>query len=191
MANNDNATGFSPVKFLDGTPYAGQARKYLVSATDATAVYIGDPVKLGGSSDSRGIATVVRASTGDAVVGVMVGRADATRDSVLYREASTAQYILCSPVRDLLYECQEDSTGNALAASAVGSNISFAGTGGDTTYGTSNVELDSDSAANTSTLACQIIELANRDDNEIGTNAKWLVRFNDVQFANQIAGTTE
>ena len=36
-----------------------------------------------------------------------------------------------------------------------------------------------------------ILALVDRDDNEFGTNAKFLVRFNDIQFANQIAGTTE
>lgn len=191
MANIDAARGFKPVKYLDGTPYTGQVKKYYVPSTDSTAIYIGAPVKLAGSADTRGIPTATLATTGDAVVGVMVGRADAIRDSKLYREASVSQYIFVAPANNLLYECQEDSTGNALTADSVGSNISFAGSGGSTTTGFSAIELDSDTAANTGTLACQIIELADRDDNEIGDNAKWLVRFNDIQYANQIAGTTE
>lgn len=191
MANSDTPSGFKPVKYLDGRSYCGKVRKYFVPNTDSTAIYIGAPVKLAGSADSRGIATVALASTGDAVVGVMVGRADATRDDVLYREADKAQYILCAPVEYLLFECQEDSDSNALTADSVGSNISFTGSGGNATYGYSSIELDSDTAANTSTLALQIIELADRDDNVIGDNAKWLVRFNDNQFSNQIAGTTE
>lgn len=191
MANSDLARGFKPVKYLDGTPYNGNVKRYYCSATNATAIYLGAPVKLDGSADTRGVPTVTLASSGDAVVGVMVGRADAIRSSTLYREASTAQYILAAPVRDLLYECQEDSTGNALGATSVGSNISFTGSGGSTVTGFSAIELDSDTAASTSTLACQIIELADRPDNDIGTNAKWLVRFNDNQYSNQIAGTSE
>jgi len=188
MANNDNAKGFSPVKSLDGRPYCGQTVKYYVPSSDSTAIYLGDPVKLAGSADSRGIATVALASSGDKVVGVMVGKAEATRDDTLYREADTAEYILVCPVDGMLFEAQEDSTGGALAATNVGQNISWTGSGGDSVYGTSNIEIDSSTAATTNTLALQVVALADREDNEIGTNAKWLVRFNDVQYDNQITG---
>ena len=188
MANNDHAKGFTPVKSLDGKPYCGQVIKYFVPSTDSTAIYLGAPVKLAGSADSRGIPTVALASSGDKVVGVMVGKLEATRDDTLYREADTAEYIAVCPVDGMLFEVQEDSVGGALAATNVGQNFSWTGSGGDTVYGTSNIELDSSTAATTNTLALQIHSLADREDNEIGTNAKWLVRFNDTQFNNQIAG---
>lgn len=191
MANTDIANGFKPVKALDGGPMKIQYMECYVPSTDSTAIYIGAPVKFAGSADARGIPTMTLASSGDAVAGVMMGRSRATRDDKLYREASVSQYIFIAPIRDLQFEVQEDSDGNALAATAVGSNIDFAGSGGSTTTGHSAIEIDSDTAANTNTLDCQILALVNRDDNEIGTNAKWLVRFNDIQFANQIAGTTE
>ncbi len=188
MSNSDNAKGFIPRKYLDGSPYNGHVFKCYVPSTDGTAIYRGGPVELAGSADSRGIPTVKAAASGDKVVGVMVGIAEATRDDKTYREASTATYILCSPVDNLLYECQEDSVGGALDADNVGQNIPHTSESGNTTYGHSTIELDSSNVATTSTLACQIIALADRTDNEIGTNAKWLVRFNDVQFSNQIAG---
>ena len=188
MANNDNAKGFVPRKYLDGTSYDGKVFKYFVPSTDSTAIYRGGPVKLAGSADSRGIPTVQAASSGDKVVGVMVGVAEATRDDKTYREASTDTYILCAPADNLLFECQEDSDGGALAATDVGQNISHTSESGNTTYGNSTIELDSSTAAGTSSLALQIIALADRTDNEIGDNAKWLVRFNDIQYGNQIAG---
>lgn len=188
MANNDNPKGFAPRKYLDGAAYDGKVFKYFVPASDGTAIYKGGPVKLAGSADDRGIPTVTAASSGDKVVGVMVGKAEATRDDTLYREASTDTYILCSPVDNLLYEVQEDSDTSTLAATNVGNNISHTAESGDTIYGNSTIELDSSTAATTNTLALQIVSLADRTDNEIGDYAKWLVRFNDVQYSNQITG---
>ena len=191
MANTDNSFGFWPVKTLDGRPYTGHVKRAYVPSSDSNAIFRGSPIKFAGSADSRGIPSMAIASTGDAVAGVMVAVDAATRDSALYRVADTEMYIFYVPVQDMLFECQEDSAGNALAADSVGSNISFTAESGDTTTGLSTIELNSTTAANTNTLALQVVELADRDDNEIGDNAKWLVRFNDNQFANQVAGTTE
>lgn len=188
MANNDNPKGFIPRKYIDGASYDGKVFKYYVPSSDSTAIYLGGPVKLAGSADDRGIPSVTAASSGDKVVGVMVGKAEATREDTLYREADTENYILCSPVDNLLYECQEDSVGGALAATNVGQNISHTAESGNTTYGNSTIELDSSTAATTNTLALQVVSLADRTDNEIGDNAKWLVRFNDIQYGNQITG---
>lgn len=58
---------------------------------------------------------------------------------------------------------------------------------GSNTTGFSATELDSSTAAVTATLDCQIMRLADREDNEIGTNAKWLVKLNNHQF---VDGTT-
>lgn len=191
MSNNNNAKGFIPVKSLDGTPYNGFVKKAYVPSTDSTAIFIGGPIKFAGSADARGVPTVAAADSGDAVMGVMVGVADATRSSKIYRVGDTATYILYVPVNSYLFEVQEDSDGNALDADSVGSNAGYTAESGSTTYGNSTIELDSTSAANTNTLPLQIVEMVEREDNEIGDNAKWLVRFNDLQFANQIAGTTE
>lgn len=189
MANNNNAKGFVPRKYLNGNPYDGKVVRYYVPSGDSTAIYVGSPVKLAGSADSEGVApTVALASSGDPVVGVMVGKADATRSSTVHREASTAEYIFCAPVDGLLYECQEDSVGSTLAAANVGQNVSHTAESGSSLYGTSTIELDSSTAATTNTLALQIMGLADRTDNQIGTNANWLVRFNDIQYDNQITG---
>jgi hypothetical protein len=45
----------------------------------------------------------------------------------------------------------------------------------------SGVELDSSTAATTATLQVKIIRLDQRPDNEIGTNADWIVKINNHQ----------
>lgn len=191
MANSDNARGFKPVKTLDGRPYNGFVKRAYVPSTDGNAIFIGSPIKFAGSADSRGVPTMAVAATNEAAAGVMVAVDAATRESALHRTADVGMYIFYVPVQNMLFEIQEDSDGNALDADSVGSNASFTAESGNTTTGLSTIELDSDTAANTGTLSLQIVEMVDRDDNEIGDNAKWLVRFNDIQFANQIAGTAE
>lgn len=175
MANSDAATGLWPVRYFGGAPYNGAARKYFIPATDGTAVYLGDPVKLAGSADADGVPTVAQAAAGDTVIGVVVGVVPETHDSLIYRAASTARYVLVADDPDLLFRVQEDSDGGALAATDVGNNCDLIIGSGSTTTGYSGVEIDSSTKA-TTTAQVRIVELHQTADNEIGTNAKWLVR---------------
>jgi hypothetical protein len=87
---------------------------------------------------------------------------------------------------DLIFEVQEDSVGGALAAANVGQNASLIA--GNNNGFLSGWMLDSSTAAATNTLQVQLLGLARRIDNAFGTNAKWLVRINNHQYANQVAG---
>jgi hypothetical protein len=122
------------------------------------------------------------------VVGVVVGVAADTRDSLTYRAASTQRILLVADDPDLLFEIQEVSGGTALTANDIGLNANFIVGTGSTTTGLSGVELNNATEATTNTLDCQIIGLSPRADNEVGEHAKWLVRLNNHQYANQIAG---
>lgn len=188
MANADIAFGLKPVNYLSGSPYNGAARMYYVPAADGTALYIGSPVKLGGTADSDGVASVTIATAGDAILGPVIAVLSVTQESTIYREASTERYVFIADDPQLLFEIQEDSTGGDLAATSVGLNASWSGSGGVTATGISSVELDSSTANTTNTLDFSIVGLARRPDNEIGTNAVWLVRLNDHQRINQATG---
>lgn len=187
MANTDNAFGLKPVCYLNGAPYNGQVQKFYVPSSDSTAIYLGDPVKLAGSADSRGIPSVTKASSTNVFVGVVVGIADATRDSTIYRAASTETYVFVCTDPQVLFEIQEDSDGAALAVTDVGLNANFVDAGGSTASGLSGLEIDSSTKATTATLDFQIVRMADREDNEIGANAKWLVKLNNHQY---VDGTT-
>lgn len=191
MANVDTPFGFRPVKHRNGASYNGAARRYSVAAGDGTAIYIGDPVKLAGTAqtiDGQVYADVVQGTAAATVVGVVVGVVADTRESLTYRAASTQRILLVADDPDLLFEIQEVSGGTALTANDIGLNANFVVAAGSTTTGLSGVELNNATEATTNTLDCQIIGLARRADNEVGEHAKWLVRLNNHQFANQIAG---
>jgi len=54
MPNVSRINGFKPVKHVNGSPYNGQANIYFVPATDGTALFVGDPVKLAADGNADG-----------------------------------------------------------------------------------------------------------------------------------------
>lgn len=191
MANTDNASGLKPVQHRNGAPYNGAFRLYSTVTTDATAIYIGDPVILSGTSSTingKIYSDVDQAATGDVITGVVIGVQPATQDSTRYRAASTARLLMVADDPDLLFEIQEVSGGTALTANDAGLNANIVVAAGSTVTGLSGVELNNATEATTNTLDVHIVGPVQREDNAIGEHCKWLVTINRHQFANQIAG---
>ena len=192
MANADAAFGLRPVGGLTGGPYSGRVSKYYFASGDGTAAYVGGLVKPAGSADARGIMSVTgNITTGDAVLGVIVAVLPVTRESLLYRAASTERYVLVADDPNALFEVQEDSDGAALAATAVGNSADLTGlTSGSTSSGRSTIEIDSSTAtaSGDGTEDVLIMGLADREDNEIGDNANWIVRLNNHFLVDAQAG---
>lgn len=192
MANSDAPSGLRPLRYLSGAPYNGAVNRYYVPASDATAIYIGGLVKPAGSGDANGVMSVTgNVATGDAVLGVCVGIDALDRDSAVYRAASTEAYIFVADDPNLVFEVQEDSVGGAIAATAIGNSCELTGfTGGSTVTGQSTMELDSSdvTASGDGTEDVVIVGLVPRVNNEIGVNAKWLVRLNNHFFVDAQAG---
>jgi len=183
MANTDTPNGLRLVGSLGVGPMAGATQIAFIPATDATATFVGDPVKVAGSADADGVPTVAQAAATNAIYGVITEfLPDLDNKTRLHRAASTARYCKVCIDPNALYEIQEDSDGAALAATDVGNNASIVVGTGSTTTGASAVELDSSTAATTAALELKIIRLANRPDNAIGTNAKWIVKINNHQL---------
>lgn len=181
MANQNVAFGLKPVRKHGSQPFNDGVDMFYVPASDATALYIGDPVILAGSADSKGVASVTRATAAGAITGVVVGfMPDGTTNMAGFRAASTAAYVLVAHDVDALFEIQEDSVGGALAAADVGLNADFIVAAGNAYTKRSGVMLDSSTKATTATLPLKIVGFAQRPDNEIGANAKILVRLNNV-----------
>lgn len=191
MANVDSPFGLRPVSMLDGSPYNASVRIFSTASGDATAIFVGDPVILSGTSSTvNGLEyiDVDQAATGDVIAGVVVGVVADTRDSLIYRAASTTRLLMVETGRDVLFEIQEVSGGTPLAAADMGLNANFIVGSGSTTTGLSGVELNNSGENTTNTLDLQIIGKSPRPDNAIGEHCKWLVRINRSQWANQIAG---
>lgn len=193
MANADTPFGLRPVRYVSGAPYNGAANKYYIPATDTdSAAYIGSLVKLTGGADANGVPVVTaNVATSNPVVGVVVGVVPETADSLKYRANSTARYVWVADDPNLLFEVQEDSVGGALAATAAGATCQLTGfTSGSTVTGLSAIELDSSNVSETSDTDddVRIISLVQREDNAVGTNAKWLVRLNVHQYVQNAIG---
>lgn len=176
MANSDTLFGARLIGHLSGSPINAQIRRYSVPASDGTALFVGDFVKSNGTADTDGTPQVIQAAAGNTVRGVVVGFEPlATNLNLTYRTASTQRYVLVCDDPHALFEIQEDSVGGDLAATAVGGNADITVGSGSTTSGLSGMELDSSTAATTA-ATLRIHGLVQRADNEIGTNAKWIVQ---------------
>jgi len=193
MANADAAFGFRPIN-MDGSPYNGGTQRVAFATSATAASWIGDPVKIAGSSVD-GYPTVAQAAAGDPVYGVVTSfEANPDNLSQQYRLAATARkaHIVVAD-GSKYFEIQSDDDTTALAEAGVGLNANFIIATGSTTTGMSGVELNSDGAAATSTLDLQIVALVDRADNLLAntgsTNKNAIVRFNDTQNKNFRTGT--
>jgi len=182
MANLNVAFGLKPVRRAHGAPANFNVREYYVPSTDATALFIGDPVILAGSADATLTApTVTRATAagGNRITGVVVGfRPNDAIIAAGYRAASTNAYVLVTDDPDQLYEIQDDSVGGNLAAADIGLNADLVAGTGNTPTKKSGFMLDTSTKATTNTLQLRIVGLQDRADVEVGANAKVLVRLN-------------
>lgn len=198
MPNLNTPMGLRPVGGIGGGVYSGKISQYSVPAGDATAIFVGDPVKLAGTSqfiNGQVFADVAQAATGNTIVGVVVGVLADTRDSLLYRAASTQRIVLVNDDPNALFEVQQVTGGTAITANDVGLNVNFVVGSGSTFTGQSGVTLDNTTEATTNTLDLKIVGMPNRADNDVGTAvgtgadaSKFYVRINRHQYVNQIAG---
>src|SRR5688500_14465039 len=102
MANTDRPYGLRPVGHLNGAPWNGKVSTYYVPASDATAIYVGDPVKSGGTAGAagtvvygqsvEGMPTITVAAAGNTLRGVVIGFSPLQSNlETLHRAASTAR----------------------------------------------------------------------------------------------------
>lgn len=206
MANIDAPKGFVPIRHLNGSPWNGQTRVFLIPSTDATAVFVGDLVKIAGSAgtagtvvnglDCEGMQTCALATagtTGQDLIGAVVGfLPDPTALQNKYRLASTNRIALVVADYDVVYEAQEDAVSSNLAAADIGLNIPYSTTAGNTTTGVSKMALVSASKATTATLPLKLLGLVKRPDNAFGLastdKAKFEVMLNTSVYAPNVAG---
>lgn len=189
MANTSIVRGLTPLKDGAGRPYNGSVEQFYHAATDGTALYIGDPVVKSGSSDGAGTPSVIRASAGGPISGVVQGFVpNGTTDMARYGAASTAYYVLCCTDPDILYEIQEDGDGGAIADVDIGLNASVIAAAGNAYLMRSGFMLDTSTKQTTAGLELKIMGITQRPDNALGLNAKVLVKINDHTDAHATAG---
>ncbi len=189
MANTDNPFGLRPKRHIDGSPYNGQVETFVVPASDAAALFVGDPVMFLAGASAEGIPYVKKATAGAKLAGVCTSVDFNPEDlNERYRLASEYRTVKVCVAPDVVYEVQEDSVGGALAATDVWKFADLTAIAGNTTSGYSNVELDSSSAV-TTTAQVRVLRLSARPNNEIGANAKWEVIINESEFKGNVLAT--
>jgi len=189
MANANRPSGFSPVQYLNGSPWNGQARIYSIAAAYTTALYIGDPVKSSGTADANGIPGVILGAATGALRGVIVGLGSAEglianpkNLDITYRPAAaqtTDWYAMVVDDPAVLFEIQEHANGTALAATEIGLNtIPVVGTGSGFVSGWELSSATDATPATTATLQLRLMGLVRRQQNAFGAYAKHLVKIN-------------
>ena len=191
MANVNRPIGFSPVSYLNGSPWNGQARMYSIDASYGTALYIGDPVISGGGADVNGVPNIAIGATTGALRGVIIGlgtseavTVNPTNLNIIYRPASdpAVWYAMVADDPNIIFAIQEHgAAGNTqLTAAEVGLNqIGYSGTAGNGYISGWQLANTTDATANTtSTLQLRLLGLQRVANNAFGAYAKWLVQIN-------------
>jgi hypothetical protein len=192
MPNTSRVNGFRPVRNLQGASWNGRISRYIVPASDNTAIFTGDAVKLSTTGDLEGYRTIAQAAAGDALIGVVVGfQPDyANLNAAPYRVASTRRIAFVVDDPQALFEAQEDGDTTPIAVASLGLNVNFIVAAGNTTTGQSGMQLDSSTAAVGATLPFKTIEVSQRSDNQLITAGqaftRWIVTINNHQLG---AGT--
>lgn len=143
----DSAFGFRPLNHA-----AGCVQMCVIPASDGTATFVGDAVKLAGTEDTTDNATaVIQAAAGNVVYGVIVGfEPDPTNLALKYRTASTRRMCYVVPAYPTIeFETQADG---AMTAGDSGQYADIVVGSGSTTTGRSAMELDISTAGATGQL---------------------------------------
>lgn len=199
MANANKPMGLSPVQYLNGSPWNGQARVYSIPYNYGTALYIGDPVTLSGTADTNGVPEIQIASAGDGASGasyvpvgaiVGIGRYETLManpgglDRTYYPASgdgvNSPWYALVADDPNILFMAQDIGTSTSIAATDIGQTINLkSGTGNGYVSGWG---IDNGSKGTTATYQCKIIQLVRTVDNAFGKYAKFLVKLNNHMY---------
>ena len=144
MANTNKINGLSPVGYLNGAAYSGQARMYAIPTSDTTASYaIGDIVQSAGGSDANGIPYIIKVPAASAssfvAVGVVVGTsiADAgvslvgttlnlEQTYILSGTRTAVRYVYVADDPNLLFEASAGATATNITLAKMRYNTGIA-----------------------------------------------------------------
>lgn len=182
MANSDAPRGFTPTH-----QRPDKYRRYY-KGTTAGIIGVGDPVvRATNSSDPEGRAEIVRATTGSAITGIVVG-IEPTRGDLakLHLASADTGYVLVDDDPRSLFTVQDNGGGTGIVVANIGEHVDcVAAIDANTSTGRSNYELDTEALAAGNTF--RVERLVQREDNVVGANAEWIVSVNLHTDANASA----
>lgn len=199
MANPTTPFGLVPVQTLLSGPFSGAVQAFSVAAGNNTAIFVGDLVTQAGTSqiiDGVVYQDVVQGATGDVFTGVVVGVLPVSRDSLIYRAASTQRVLLVNIDPNAEFLIRQSAGGTPLTANDIGLNANVVVGAGSTVTGLSGMSLDNSTEAGTNTLDLKIVGMPSGPGNDPGSSVSsgadgstFYVRINRHRYVNQVAGS--
>lgn len=192
MANDTGAFGLCPVRHVDGSPWNGVTVPCYVSASYATALFVGDPVLYSptlAEKDTTGTKPTINASAGTAgtiIFGVITSFEPIDRDSTVYNPASTERIANVCVDPSVVYKVRGDGGGTPSKVFPGQNAVLIATATGNTVTGLSGFHLDegTTTAPNTTqNFTLHILNIANQEDNELADNAVYEVLLNTPENA--------
>jgi len=188
MANVSRIVGAELVKRLGTATFSAAVNPYLVVATDATAVFLGDFVKTTGEQaiwapTGMYYPVITQAAATNTLRGFIVGFDPNRSDlSLNYRLASTLRlvYVCDDPYALFILE----RSGTAVSTD-VGKNADITVGAGNTITGTSGMQIDG-TTIGTGSAQIRILALDPAPNNELGAYAKYICMINE----HELKGTT-
>lgn len=186
MANQNRVNGFTPIGSITGAENSLKEMTCAFAAGDSTAAFVGDLVLFTGVFDSSGYPIVKQAAATDvglagAIVSIDV---DGAKLETTYRVGSTARYCKVNVDPNTIYEVQGNA---ALALIDAGMRFKPVVAAGNTTLGTSGMQLDVSTKATTATFPLTVVKFA-PDTTPATTYNKLWVKINSHYFGS--LGTT-
>jgi len=186
MPNRNSIFGARLVGHLYGSPYSARVRSYIVPASDGTALYFGDFVKLTGTGATNKVGqtypTITAADADEVLLGVIVGFTPNSDDlNQIYRKADTERTVFVCDDPNAIFEIQTNGIGQV---TDFGANADIILGIPSIEFGTSGTQLDQSTVTSTS-AQLRILGISQRIDNEIGSaNAyvKFLCMINEHIF---------
>lgn len=186
MANLNRPFGFVPVGTTDGSDYHGKMRDVAFLASDNDECFVGDMVRLTGTTTADGrtpVVTRATAGTGNPIIGAIVGfYPEFSTEAFLseggnYRRASTARTARIVYGTDVIFMAQ---TSTSLTAADAGQNADIVLGTGNTITGISGQEIGAAIAAG-ATGQLRLRNLSSEIGAVLGADANWFVNINENQ----------
>jgi hypothetical protein len=199
MANVSRVNGARPTKYLNGSPWNGQANLYFIPSGNGTATFVGDFVKADGTGDpvasggqALGVPSCIQAAATNAMLGAIVGfipgagqvanQSYVNLNSPNYRFGSIGTYCWVVDDPSVLFEIQ--ASNGTPAVGDVMNNVNIAVAAGSTTTGQSGMTADVATILTTAALPLKIMAFSQRADNDnASAAAKYIVKINNHQYS--------
>lgn len=202
MATN-RPFGLAAIRHRNGNPFNEAVSRYFVPAADASAYYIGDPVKSAANADTNGVPALQKSAGNDILRGVFMGQEQPgvntpsiqgvllqnTQTSIPATKNGVNYYIYVVDDPDVVFAIQDDGiTGGNLVAANANKNANMTIAAPAQPQQASATVILSSSIATTSTLTLKLFGLVQQTGNVFGAFGIWQAFINAHEFNGQTAG---